>query len=220
MSELIYTATTWVIPLLLCVIIHEVAHGWVALRLGDRTALYAGRLTLNPAAHVDWAGSIFLPLFLLAVRAPFLFGWAKPVPVDFRNLNNPKRDMGWVAVAGPLSNILLAFAFAVVLKGALLTLSGEWPFSVWLVQNLRNGIMLSLVIAIFNLLPILPLDGGRIVASVLPLRASILYQRTEKYGLFVLAGVLLLLPLVGIDAVSWFINALYPALLHLIIFWI
>ena len=206
----IYTLTTWVIPLLLCVILHEIAHGYVALKLGDKTAWLMGRLTLNPAKHIDPIGSLLVPGLLLLSGSKMLFGWAKPVPVDFHRLNHPKRDMGLVALAGPAANVLLAIAFVFVGRLILLILPLDAPMTYWLLENIKNGIGLSLVLACFNLLPILPMDGGRLLASLLPKDLSIKYQESEKYGLFILFGVLFVLPALGIDIVGWFIGTLYP----------
>ncbi len=215
-SSFIYSLTTWIIPLLLCMIIHEVAHGFVALKLGDKTALYAGRLTLNPLPHIDIWGSLVIPGFLLVLGSPFLFGWAKPVPVDFRNLNHPKRDMGFVAAAGPLSNLILAIVFVLIGKLGLSLIPTESHLFHWFLLNIQHGIALSLALAIFNLLPILPLDGGRILASVLPYPYDIRYQMTEKYGFFILFGVLFVLPAIGINIVGLFINTLYPFFLGIV----
>ena len=206
----IYTLTTWVIPLLLCVILHEIAHGYVALKLGDRTAWLMGRLTLDPRKHIDPVGSILVPGLLLLSGSKMLFGWAKPVPVDFNRLNRPKRDMGLVALAGPMANVLLAIVFVLVGRLILFILPLDNHLTLWLIENVKNGIGLSLVLACFNLLPILPMDGGRVVASLLPKNLSIKYQESEKYGLFILIGVLFLLPAMGIDIVGWFIGTLYP----------
>ena len=206
----IYTLTTWVIPLLLCVILHEIAHGYVALKLGDKTAWLMGRLTLDPRKHIDPIGSILVPGLLLLSGSRMLFGWAKPVPVDFNRLHHPKRDMGLVALAGPVANVLLAIAFVLVGRLSLLIMPLHSPMTQWLMENIRNGIGLSLVLACFNLLPILPMDGGRVVASLLPKNLSIQYQQSEKYGLFILFGVLFVLPAVGIDIVGWFMGTLYP----------
>ena len=206
----IYTLTTWVIPLLLCVIFHEIAHGYVALKLGDKTAWLMGRLTLNPTKHIDPIGSILVPGLLLLSGSKMLFGWAKPVPVDFNRLHHPKRDMGLVALAGPMANVLLAIAFVLVGRIIILILPLHSPMTLWLIENIKNGIGLSLVLACFNLLPILPMDGGRVLASLLPKNLSIQYQQSEKYGLFILFGVLFILPAVGIDIVSWFMGTLYP----------
>lgn len=213
---LIYTLTTWVIPLLLCIILHEIAHGYVALKLGDKTAWLMGRLTLNPIKHIDPVGSIIVPGILLYYSlshpeaSPMLFGWAKPVPVDFNRLHHPKRDMGVVALAGPAMNVLLAILFVLVGRLILLVMPLNSLTTLWLIENIKNGIGLSLLLACFNLLPILPMDGGRILVALLPQKLSIKYQETEKYGLFILFGVLFVLPALGIDIVSWFIRTLYP----------
>ena len=206
----IYTLTTWVIPLLLCIILHEIAHGYAALKLGDKTAWLMGRLTLNPIKHIDPIGSILVPGLLLLSGSKMLFGWAKPVPVDFNRLHHPKRDMGLVALAGPMANVLLAIAFVLVGRLILFIMPLHNPMTLWLVENIRNGIGLSLILACFNLLPILPMDGGRVVASLLPRNLSVQYQQSEKYGLFILFGVLFVLPMLGIDIVGWFIGTLYP----------
>lgn len=205
---MIYTATTWVIPLLLCVILHEVAHGWMAMKLGDFTAKACGRLTLNPKEHIDPVGSLLVPGVLLFINSPVLFGWAKPVPIDYRNLRYPKRDMGLVAAAGPVMNIILAIGFVLIAR--ILIFLPDTNMKVWLFENIQNGIMLSIGLAIFNLLPILPLDGGRIVSSLLPLKYSIEYQKTEQYGFFILIGLLFLGQVSGINVIGWFVSTLYP----------
>lgn len=213
-TNIIYTITTWVIPLLLCVILHEVAHGWMAMKLGDYTAKATGRLTLNPKEHIDPIGSLLVPGILLAMSSPILFGWAKPVPVDYRNLRKPKRDMGIVAAAGPAMNVILAIIFVLIAHVIELLPASQTKF--WLFQNLSNGIQLSLALAIFNLLPILPLDGGRIVSSLLPLKYSIEYQKTESYGFYILIGLMFIGPMLGINVIGWFINTLYPLFLGFI----
>ena len=210
LSEIIYNLSTWIFPLLLTIVLHEVAHGVVAYQFGDSTAKRAGRLTLNPLDHIDLYGTIIIPAFLLIVQAPVLFGWAKPVPVNFNALNNPKRDMGIVALAGPVANFVLAILFAVIGKFFLMLLPDGLALTRWVFDNMRNGIGLSLIIGIFNLLPILPLDGGRIVASLLPMRYSEIYQRSEPYGFMILLGLLFILPLIGINPIQWFIGTLYP----------
>ncbi len=212
---MIFELTTWIIPLILCMVVHEVAHGYMALKLGDRTALEQGRLTLNPIAHIDIIGSLLLPLMLFIAQSPILFGWAKPVPVSVGRLSKPKRDMGLVAIAGPISNLLLAICFALVGKIVLSVLPDSF-FIQWFAENIGHGIMLSLVIGIFNLLPILPLDGGRILLSLLPLKYAIRYQETEKYGFFILFGVLLLSQVSGISIIGWFIGTLYPFFLNIV----
>ena len=208
----IYTLTTWIIPLMLCIILHEVAHGYVAMKLGDKTAYSLGRITLNPAKHFDLIGSLIVPLFLWIIQSPMLFGWAKPVPVNFAYLNNPKRDTGLVAAAGPITNLLLAIDFVLTAHVILWLFPHDWSGTKWLIENMTNGIQLSLVLACFNLLPILPMDGGRILWSLLPKKYADLYAETEKYGLFVLFGVLFMLPMLGVDVVRWFISTLYPVL--------
>ena len=212
----IYTLTTWVIPLLLCVILHEIAHGYVAMKLGDKTAWLMGRLTLDPRKHIDPIGSILVPGLLLLSGSRMLFGWAKPVPVDFYRLNHPKRDMGLVALAGPVANVLLAIVFVLIGRFILWILPSDNVTTLWLIENIKNGIGLSLVLACFNLLPILPMDGGRVVASLLPKKLSNKYQESEKYGLFILFGVLFILPAMGIDIVNWFIGTLYAFFGHLL----
>lgn len=209
-ASIIYTLTTWIFPLLLTIVLHEVAHGVVAYQLGDKTAKRAGRLTLNPLDHVDLYGTIIIPIFLLVIHAPILFGWAKPVPVNFNALNRPKRDMGIVALAGPVANFVLAILFALVGRLLLMILPTDAPLTLWVIDNMRNGISLSLVIGIFNLIPILPLDGGRIVASLLPEPYSQKYQESERYGFMILLGLLFFFPLIGINPIQWFIGTLYP----------
>ena len=206
---MIYTLSTWVIPLLLAMIVHEVAHGLVARKLGDDTAARAGRLTLNPLPHIDPVGSILLPLLCWLSHSGIMFGWAKPVPVDFNGLNHPKRDMGLVAGAGPLANLLLAILFVIIGRFAI-ELLPQGTLLKWTIENVQNGVAISLVIGIFNLLPILPLDGGRILVSILPLKYAIKYQSTEKYGFFVLIGVILLSQVSGINVIGWFIGTLWP----------
>ena len=206
----IYTLTTWIIPLLLCIILHEVAHGYVAYKLGDKTAWLLGRLNLNPARHFDPIGSALVPGLLWLSGSPVLFGWAKPVPVDFNRLNHPKRDMGLVALAGPMANVLLAIAFVLFARLALFVLPSSALITQWILENVRNGVSFSLFLACFNLLPILPLDGGRVLSALLPRNLSNKYQESEKYGLFVLIGVLFILPMLGIDVVRWFVGTLYP----------
>ncbi len=212
----IYTLTTWVIPLLLCIILHEVAHGYMAMKLGDKTAWLMGRLTLNPTKHIDPVGSILVPALLLLSGSGMLFGWAKPVPVDFYRLRHPKRDMGLVALAGPVANVLLAIAFGLVGRLILFILPTDSHITLWLIENVKNGIGLSLVLACFNLLPILPMDGGRVMVALLPKKLSVKYQETEKYGLFILIGVLFILPAMGINIVSWFVGTLYPLFARLV----
>ena len=178
-----------ILPLLFAIVIHEVAHGWIAKQLGDPTAKMLGRLTLNPIKHIDPIGTIVVPLILL-VMGGFIFGWAKPVPVTWANLKNPKRDMALVAVAGPAANLLMALFWALVAKIGL-TLGSDVA---WLATPLTLmgivGVTFNLILMVLNLLPILPLDGGRIVESLLPGSLSYQFSKLEPYG-FILLLVLL-----------------------------
>lgn len=165
------------------VVVHEFAHGWVAYKLGDPTAKYSGRLTLNPIAHIDPIGTIALPLFLVITGSPILFGWAKPVPVNFRGLHNPKKDMIWVGLAGPCANILLAIVLSIIIKIRLVFL----PLEV-----LTQFMLLNLVLAIFNLMPIPPLDGSRVVLGMLPAKLAYKYAQLERYGFIIIVVMLYL----------------------------
>ena len=193
MMDIVYTASTWIAPVLIAITLHEAAHGYVAWRLGDDTAKRLGRVTFNPLRHVDPYGTVIVPGLLLAF-SNFVFGWAKPVPVDFSRLERPRRDMVWVAAAGPAVNIALATASA-----ALMHLVPLLPDSVspWAFENLRNSMIVNLVLAVFNLLPLPPLDGGRIAVGLLPLPIARPLARMERFGLFVIIGVLFILPYAG-----------------------
>lgn len=215
-SEMIYTFTTWVIPLVLCAIIHEVSHGYMALWLGDKTAERSGRLTLNPVSHIDPIGSVLLPITMVLMNSPFLFGWAKPVPVNFMALKNPKRDMALVALAGPLSNVLLGVVFLLIGKFLLTILDPYTQFYAWCVQNLHNGIVFTLVLAVFNMLPILPLDGGRVVYSCLPEKYAYEYAKTERYGMFILLGLMIFPQIIGINIIGWILGFFVPLLYNMI----
>ena len=180
----------WTIPVLFAITVHEVSHGWVASKLGDQTARMLGRLTLNPIKHIDLIGTILVPGILLAMGTGFIFGWAKPVPVNHRNLGHPKRDMAFVAAAGPISNFLMALFWAGVLKLGAFLVSGGTPYGLWLAYMGQAGILINLVLAVLNLIPIPPLDGSRVVASLLPNRLEYMYNKVEPYGFFILVGLL------------------------------
>lgn len=172
----------WALPILSAIVVHEVAHGWVALYFGDQTARLSGRLTLNPVRHIDPVGTIFVPLFML-LFSNFIFGWAKPVPVDPRNLRNPRRDMALVALAGPVSNFLLALFWASVAKLGFLF---ESHIAIPIIYMGEAGIIINIVLGVLNCLPIPPLDGGRVLANLAPLRLSLFLHRVEPYGFLIL----------------------------------
>jgi Zn-dependent protease len=180
MSNLL-TLSIWVIPLLFAITLHEVAHGWTAWLLGDSTAAELGRLSLNPIKHIDPIGTVLVPIIMLLVLG-FAFGWAKPVPVDMHRLRDPKKDMALVALAGPMANLLMALIWASIAKfSMMLTAEVNWMTAVGLV-----GIFINLILMILNLLPLPPLDGGRILAGVLPDRMAYLLGRIEPFGLLVI----------------------------------
>ena len=186
------TIVLWAVPVVFAITLHEAAHGYVARMFGDRTAELQGRITLNPLKHIDPVGTILVPgALILAARylggPPFIFGWAKPVPVNFGNLRNPKRDMLWVAVAGPLANLAMAILWALLLKAALP--AGAAETSPWL-EMAKIGISINLLLMALNLLPVPPLDGGRIAVSLLPMSAARAFARIEPYGLFIILGLL------------------------------
>jgi Zn-dependent protease len=192
----LYVASTWVVPVILAITLHEAAHAFVARYLGDDTASKLGRVSLNPFKHIDPVGTVLLPGLLLLVRSPFLFGYAKPVPVKFAALRNPRRDMVWVAAAGPAMNIALAITAALGfhLVGFLPADSARW-----VAENLKNAVIINVVLAIFNLFPLPPLDGGRIAVGLLPDVLAIPLARMERYGMPILIALLIVLPMVGRD---------------------
>ena len=172
------------LPLIFGITVHETAHGWVAKQLGDNTAFMLGRLTLNPLKHIDPVGTILVPLGLYLMTG-YPFGWAKPVPVDWRKLNHPKRDMGYVALAGPAANLLMALIWALLIYFGFMLIEAVPQFSVPLIYMGVAGVLINAVLMALNLLPILPLDGGRILSSLLPLKQAQLYARTEAFGLII-----------------------------------
>jgi Zn-dependent protease len=196
MPAAVYVASTWVIPLLLAITLHEAAHAFVARYLGDDTASKLGRVSLNPFKHIDPVGTILIPGLLLLARSPFLFGYAKPVPVKFAALRNPRRDMALVAAAGPAMNITLATIAALGFH-----LIGFVPAESarWVATNLQNALIINVLLAIFNLFPLPPLDGGRIAVGLLPDALALPLARMERYGMLVLIALLIVLPMLGRD---------------------
>ncbi len=181
--------SVWVLPVIFAITVHEVAHGWVALRLGDPTAKMLGRLTLNPIKHIDPIGTLLVPGILLAIGG-FLFGWAKPVPITWENLRNPRRDVALVAIAGPGANLIMAIIWLLIAKlGAVLAVTSDSPF-VYLQLIGEAGIFINLILMLLNLLPILPLDGGRVLAALLPGPLSYKFSRLEPFGFFIVLGLL------------------------------
>ena len=191
--ETIYAASTWVLPVLFAITLHEASHGYVAWRLGDDTAYRLGRVTFNPLKHVDPFGTVILPA-LLFMTGGFLFGWAKPVPVNFRRLNRPRRDMVLVAAAGPASNLVLAAISALAFH--LLPFASE-TLGNWLGATLVRSVYLNLILAVLNMLPLPPLDGGRVAVGLLPRTLALPLARLERWGLLILIGGLFLLPWLG-----------------------
>ena len=194
MNITLYDLSVWVLPLVIAITFHEAAHGFVAHHFGDNTAWERGRVTFNPLKHIDPFGTIVMPAILLLSHSPFLFGYAKPVPVNFRALRNPKIDMVWVALAGPGTNIALALAAALAFH-VLNYLPTE--AAQWVADNLKNALVINVVLAIFNMLPIPPLDGGRVAVGLLPRVLAAPLARLEPYGMLILIGILILLPLAG-----------------------
>jgi Zn-dependent protease len=189
MGDLIQTIAIWALPVIFAITLHEAAHGYVAKHFGDLTAYAQGRVSLNPLRHIDMTGTIIVPLVLLLLSKLFggsgiLFGWAKPVPVNFSGLRHPKRDMLWVAAAGPGANLLMALFWALVLKFAINVPESGYALPLGLMG--KAGIQINVVLMVLNLLPIPPLDGGRIAVSLLPHRLSFRFSRIEPYGMFIL----------------------------------
>ncbi|NCP82746.1 MAG: site-2 protease family protein [Comamonadaceae bacterium CG_4_9_14_0_8_um_filter_57_21] len=195
-AHLIQTITLYAIPVLLAITLHEAAHGFAAKHFGDNTAYKEGRVTLNPLPHIDPIGTILMPLLLyVATSGAFLFGYAKPVPVRFGNLRNPKRDMVWVALAGPGSNFLQALFWGILLY----LYQGAGISEAFLVEMAQGGVLVNVVMFVFNLFPLPPLDGGRILVGLLPYKQAMLVSRVEPWGFFIVMG----LVLVGVVSNLW-----------------
>lgn len=194
-NDILLAASVWVIPILLAVTLHEAAHGWTAWRLGDDTAYVMGRVTFNPLKHIDVFGTLLLPMLLLFISGgKMMFGFAKPVPVNFRRLGRPRRDMILVALAGPATNFLLAVVSAALFH-ILPYLSGD--VKVWTAYNLNNLVWINMLLGVFNMLPMPPLDGGRIAVGLLPPTLGMRLARLERAGVGIILGAVFLLPWIG-----------------------
>jgi Zn-dependent protease len=193
-GHIIYLISIWALPAIIAITFHEAAHAYAAHVLGDHTAWWLGRASLNPLRHIDPFGTVLLPGLLLLSGAPFLFGYAKPVPIDARALRRPRRDLALVAAAGPAMNLALAViaALAFHMVGYLPTTSAQW-----LAENLKNALIINVVLALFNLIPLPPLDGGRILVSMLPRAVANPLSNLEPYGFVIIIGAFVVLPLLG-----------------------
>jgi len=215
----IYQASTWILPVVIAVTFHEAAHGFIAWRFGDDTAMRMRRVTFNPLNHIDPFGTIVLPA-LLFVTSGFLFGYAKPVPVNFGRLHNPRRDMVWVALAGPGTNVLLAIASSLLFYGVGWFPSGP---AEWIAANLVHSLQINAVLCVFNLLPLPPLDGGRVAVGLLPRALAYRLARVEPYGIPILLLMLFVLPWIGartglnLNILAYVIGVPTGALIHFVL---
>lgn len=187
---LIQKIAVWTLPIIFAITVHEVAHGWVAMKFGDRTSQMLGRLTLNPFKHIDLVGTIVVPGALLMLGG-FIFGWAKAIPVNPRNFKRPKHDMAWVALAGPASNIIMAIIWAVIAKVGYMVLPSYEGVGKFMVYSGMAGVTINLILAILNMIPIPPLDGSRILSAFLPKKFNYYYMRIEPYGFFIILGLMI-----------------------------
>lgn len=200
--------SVWFLPVIIAITFHEAAHAWVADYCGDSTARLLGRVTFNPIKHIDPFGTLLLPSLLVLVGSPFIFGFAKPVPVNFNRLNKPKRDMALVAIAGPAINLVLAIGAALSLH---LVFPPSSDLAAWIYENLQNAVMANVVFAVFNMLPIPPLDGGRVLTGLLPRPLDWRFASLERYGFLILLGLILVsvfasdlgLPFSPLEAILW-----------------
>jgi Zn-dependent protease len=216
----LYDISVWVLPLVIAITFHEAAHGFVAHHFGDNTAWQLGRVSFNPLRHIDPFGTLVMPAILLMAHSPFLFGYAKPVPVNFRALRSPKTDMVWVALAGPATNIALALVAAAAFHAVEFLPPNA---AQWVADNLKNAVVINVILAVFNMLPIPPLDGGRVAVGLLPKPLAVPLSRLEPFGMLILIGFLILLPLAGsqlglnLDVISSILRSSTGYLIQLIL---
>ncbi|HVU28962.1 MAG TPA: site-2 protease family protein [Sphingomicrobium sp.] len=215
-GNIVKEIAVWLVPLVIAIVFHEVAHGLVARRLGDPTAEMAKRLSLNPIRHIDPFGTIILPLLLAVSHAGAIFGWAKPVPVNYRRLRNPRRDMVLVALAGPGMNFLLALAGTAILAATVMLSGGaRGGIAEIIAANALNFLLINIFLAVFNLLPVPPFDGGHVVEGLLPEPAARRFASVGRYSLLVMVVLLLVLPQFGLDIVGHIVSPLVEAIARL-----